>query len=297
MSDADYTILNPGSGGDSIAVDDVPQDDGTNIKMPISRLVTGPEGTNGQIVTDAVPMPVTDTDVADRIGRLEIFLRKLLGERTVGKARVGPEAIGSQDAAELALTSTRDASLELAFVPNGLELSSRRKIYGTSLAGTGVAPGTALTATAPFAILNPAGSGVAVVIRSFWFVYVSGTLGAGVVFLCQGRAPTVTPTSFLTTFQVGLLNGRQNPAQCAARAYTGVSLTNVPTVVRPVFSMGPALATTADGLACNRDFVDGEVVVNPGAYVALEMIGGAGTTPRLAYGATWYEVPLQTVEL
>lgn len=296
MSDSDYTILNPGTGGDSIAVDNSTQPDGTNIKIPVSRLVTGPEGTNGQIVTDAVPMPTTDTDVADRISRLEYFLRKLLGERVVGRTRIRAESAAIFDTAHTPLSSSRDANLLLSRLAEGQELSSRRKMFSASVGVAGVAPGTALTATAPFAILNPTNSGVACVIRSIWTTYRSGTLGAGDVFLCQGTAPAAAPAGFLTTFQVGLLNGRQVPAQCACRAYSGTSLTNVPTVLRPMFSTGPALATTADGIWVNRHAIGGDVIVMPGAYVAVEMIGGAGTTPRLCYGATWYEIPLQLVE-
>jgi hypothetical protein len=51
---ADNTILNTGSGGDTIATDDI-----LGIKYPRSKIVIGADGVNGGDVSSANPMPVT----------------------------------------------------------------------------------------------------------------------------------------------------------------------------------------------------------------------------------------------
>ena len=53
---ADNTVLNSGSGGDTLATDDI-----GGIKYPRSKLVIGADGTNDGDVSSANPMPVTGT--------------------------------------------------------------------------------------------------------------------------------------------------------------------------------------------------------------------------------------------
>lgn len=56
---ADNTTLNAGSGGDSIATDDI-----GGVKYPRSKIVIGADGVNGGDVSSSNPMPVTGTGTA-----------------------------------------------------------------------------------------------------------------------------------------------------------------------------------------------------------------------------------------
>ena len=50
---ANNTVLNPGAGGDTLRTDDV-----TTSKIPVSKIATGPAGTDGGVVTPANPFQV-----------------------------------------------------------------------------------------------------------------------------------------------------------------------------------------------------------------------------------------------
>lgn len=51
---ADNTIINAGSGGDTLRTDDV----GGGIKVPVSKIITGDDGIDGGFVTSTNPLPV-----------------------------------------------------------------------------------------------------------------------------------------------------------------------------------------------------------------------------------------------
>lgn len=170
------------------------------------------------------------------------------------------------------------------------EATSRALLFWASTAVAGVAPGTAFSTTPPMVLWNPPNSGVLVSVQQVFLAYVSGTLGAG--FMAHGQTlgqvtvpsagTELTPTSGLTAGVRG-----------KARAFQGSTLVAAPTIVRPSFSMGPALATTAVFPFIVYDEVRGSIVVGPGAAWAFQGAAvGAGTSPLVAIGVGYEEVPI-----
>lgn len=170
------------------------------------------------------------------------------------------------------------------------EATQNRSMYYVSTAVAGVAPGTAFSTTPPMAIWNPPNSGVLIAIAQVFLGYVSGTLGAG--FMGHGYTPgqNTAPTAGaeLQPTQALLSQG-----QGKARAFQGSTLVVAPALIRPSFSMGPALATTAQFPFLPYDEVDGAIQIAPGAVWAFQGAAlGAGTTPLVVIGVSYEELPL-----
>ena len=150
----------------------------------------------------------------------------------------------------------------------------------------GAAPGTVLATTAPLALWNPPGSGKNLVILHASIGYISGTLGAGCWVFAQAPQATLPAGTELTP-----VNNLLGMPRGVGRAFTGATAIGaVPTIVRPTFSTGPILATTAFQPVEMVDDVKGGIVVTPGNALALTFIGGAGTTPLVLHCLKYAEV-------
>ncbi len=173
------------------------------------------------------------------------------------------------------------------------ENASRGLTLVASTATAGIAPGTALTATPALALVNPVGSGKNLSILKVFYSYVSGTLGTGALWYCQGLNPSALPAETTAAFRSScLLSGQTSNANDVAKTYSGVSLTNTPVAIRPsAFSLNPYVGTAAP-LTLQPPLweeVGGDLIVQPGAFFAIEGIAGAGTTPLVQLAIT-YEV-------
>jgi len=152
---------------------------------------------------------------------------------------------------------------------------------------TGVAPGTAAGTTAAFALYNPAGSGVDLVIIKAALVYVSGTIGVGSV---NWYYHTQTNGSVAIT-GIAISVQRANGQSGAGKGLPFTTATVVAGLLtRPFCSLSPWLATSVLAPYQIADQVDGAIVVAPGHGVSLQATAGAGTAPLVAYGCTWEEV-------
>lgn len=178
------------------------------------------------------------------------------------------------------------------------EAASRGLLFG-ACSQAGVAPGTALGTTAAFALYNPPTSGKRLSVCKVSLGYVSGTLGAGVMFHCvnvmvAGTALPAAPSSgtALTVYSrgVGLPPSAASNAATAS-AMTGATVTQ-PIAMRPFCSFNAILASTATGIFFVSEDVNGEFVIYPGYCYQLQSIAASGSTPLVAIGATWEEVPL-----
>lgn len=150
----------------------------------------------------------------------------------------------------------------------------------------GAAPGTALATTAPLSLWNPPGSGKNLVVLHASLGYVSGTLGAGNWVFAQ--TPQATTPAGTALVPVNNLLGM--PAG-VGKAYTGANAVGaVPTIVRPTFSSGAFVGTTATMPIEIVDDVKGGIVVTPGNALVLSFIGGAGTTPLVIHCIKYVEV-------
>jgi hypothetical protein len=166
------------------------------------------------------------------------------------------------------------------------ETVSRGNAFFASQAVTGVAPGTALSTTPPLAIWNPPTSGKNLVIMKAYLGYVSGTLGAGSVVLAQSAQATV-PSSGTEIVPVNALLGA---ARGVGRAFTGSTITTAGTIIRPSFTVGAFLATTALVVGLLKDDIDGEIIVPPGYLFIMQEVGAAGTSPVTVMAAMWEEL-------
>lgn len=167
---------------------------------------------------------------------------------------------------------------------------SRQQTFVASIQGTGIAPGTALGTTAFYSLYNPANSGVRVCIQKVRIGYVSGTLGAGVLYHCALATTTQTAPSggtALTTYTLDVGSG----AASKATAIAGATVVQ-PVAIGPICSTGAALATTALGFSQVVDDVDGEIWVEPGCTYQIQGVMAAGSTPLMTASVSWEEYPL-----
>lgn len=160
------------------------------------------------------------------------------------------------------------------------------RVFSAHTAASGVAPGTAIGTTAAFALWNPAGSGVDLVIEAASVSYVSGTLGAGFLALC---ANPESQTAWTGTAIVPVGKG-------LSRSAKGVPLTTatIPSgavQVEALGSMGAALASSVAFNSVARIEVHGAIIVPPGSGLSIQGVAAAGTSPLVVFGCVWREVP------
>ena len=163
----------------------------------------------------------------------------------------------------------------------------RGGVMVVSTAVAGVAPGTAFSTTPPMSIWNPPSSGKNLIILKTTLAYVSGTLGAGFLAYGQIDSQVTVPTGGTELVPNNCLLGSPRGV---GRAFQGSTWVAAPTILKAPYSMGPALATTAVFPFLVADLLDGELVVSPGTGFAMQMTGGAGTSPLLVFSVVWEEV-------
>lgn len=207
----------------------------------------------------------------------------------LAEGKVGANLLG--EGSSTSLSFGRVGGLRVQFAHSGIADSvMRNRVFHQSTSASGVAPGTAASTTPPSILWNPPNSGVVAAIKRVSLGYVSGTLGAG----CAGAFFTPNQTSTPTTGTVlTAQNGFLGNAKPQCTSYQGSTLVATPTLLRPIWFMGPALATTAAFPMNVNENLDGEVVVPPGVAFSLQGIAlGAGTSPLVVFGITWEEIPI-----
>ena len=156
-------------------------------------------------------------------------------------------------------------------------------------AAAGVAPGTALSTTPPLAIWNPPSSGYNLSVLKATVGYVSGTLGAGTIAYAVVPNQTTVPST-----------GTEIVPQCTnigaprgvGRAFSGSTLAASPTLLRPGWTVGAFVSTTALQATDECNLVDGAIIIPPGTALVLQEIGAAGTTPLVIFACEWEEIPV-----
>lgn len=162
------------------------------------------------------------------------------------------------------------------------------RIFHASTAATGVAPGTAIGTTGAFTLHNPLGSAVNIAILVASMGYISGTLGAGVVWHLVNLDPSAAaPTGTAITERPGKVTGGAG----LGIALTTSTLAVAPAIIRPFCSLGASLASTAVQPWMATEDVGGAIVLPPGCSYTLHATAAAGTSPLVAFGVTWEEIP------
>lgn len=177
-----------------------------------------------------------------------------------------------------------------SLLPSLAELAIRGLVFAGCTATSGVAPGTAIGTTAPFTLANPAGSGKLLVVLRLSCAYISGTLGTGTTYLCANTNPAAAAVAG-TAIPVTKTRLSSASAGNVGLAFTTATIVS-PTIMRPVISLTPILATSvvAPYLLYDED-VQGSIVIEPGCSLSFESVAGAGTSPLVTFGAVWAEVP------
>lgn len=214
---------------------------------------------------------------------------------TIQGGTVGPSLTGDGTAPQGGVRQGRDGGLA-AFDLHGrfYEQTSRGLSFIATTAAAGIAPGTALTATGALMLANPVGSGVNLSINKLFFglAVSGGTLGPGNLWWTGGANPAVLPAETTAALRNrGAFN--TSNAGDAAKAYSGVSLTTVPVIIRPtVFTLDTYVGTVTSLNAPQFEEVAGELVVPPGFFIAVEGIAGAGTSPLVVLAISYENIPV-----
>jgi len=163
------------------------------------------------------------------------------------------------------------------------------RIFHAATAATGVAPGTAIGTTAAFTLFNPAGSGVVIAIQKAAMGYISGTLGAGTVWhLVNSNLAEAAPSGTAIAEKPALVG---SGGASKGVALTTATLAVAPTIVRPFCSLQASLASTAVAPWQIQEEVDGAILLPEGGAYSLHATAAAGTSPLVAFGVTWEEIP------
>ena len=201
---------------------------------------------------------------------------------------VGPQTLSDGVSAPLRLGRSGEA-MQSPLHSHFYELAQRGNLFYGSTAASGVAPGTSVGTTAPFALYNPAGSGKNLVVVKASLGYISGTLGAGTVFWCANNNVVAAPPSGTAIAAVpGKIDSQIAPI---GQPLTTATLPASPKIVTPAFNLTALLATTAVQPYTVQDFPDGSLIVGPGSILSLQAVAAAGITPLVAFGIAWVEWP------
>jgi hypothetical protein len=167
---------------------------------------------------------------------------------------------------------------------------------------SGVAPGATLSTTAAFSLYNPAGSGKVLSIQFVTVGYISGTLGAGTMFHCVNAATATGAVAAIAAPTSGTLLNIYNrafgiyPTPAGSNTPVGVprsgSTVTAPVAIEAFCSLGASLATTAVQPWRIFDAVNGRIRIFPGSCYQLQSIAAAGSTPLVAPGVCWAEIPI-----
>lgn len=215
-------------------------------------------------------------------------LEQLIGPliRSDGQAD-GPTRVSRENAAVVALLHGKFAEETL----RGQTFSAF--VNGATAVAAGQVQGGAAAGAVNFALVNPAGSGRALVLLMASLAMHAGTPAAGPVLHgallnFAGAIPAVVPVGNLLTPTSASVARYQQSA--AGAALTGGP---APTIIRPGNWAASAIATPGAavlGIQPTVEVLDGSIVVPPGAgYLPLwQGVGGAAVT--WSFGVTWAEV-------
>lgn len=162
-----------------------------------------------------------------------------------------------------------------------------RQLFGACYSA-GAAPGATISTTAHLSLQAVVSSTVWLSVCRVRTAYVSGTIGTGTMFHCVNPTTTQTAPSSGNAPTVVNLSGGGAGSGVVRAGSTVVA----PTVYSPYLTLDPMLATSVLGLPLKVEDMDGEILLQPGASYQLQSIAAAGSSPLLASGVVWEEIPI-----
>jgi len=177
------------------------------------------------------------------------------------------------------------------------EAATQQKLFtaflsqGTTTVAAGNIVGAAAAASTQFAVWNPVGSTVNLVLQKLRIQQYSGTPTAGGLtistFNATGVANSLATAGAVKNHYISAASGT---GLCLASA-TGAALTGggaLSTLLNTGWSSSATALASASGIGYVENF-DGEIIIPPG-YGVVPTWAGAGTTYLVGYSVTWEEV-------
>jgi hypothetical protein len=206
----------------------------------------------------------------------------------INEIRVGPQVLG--DGALITARGDKSGAIVSTNAHTFYgEMTMRGGVMVASNAVAGIAPGTAFSAAPPLALWNPPSSGRILVVLKTSVGLVGGTLGGGNFSYGVVPSQTTIPTTGAELVPVNTLLGFPRGV---GRAFAGSTFVAAPTILRPAFTTGAFLNTTALMPQTCVDIVDGEFAVAQGAAFVIQGVAAAGTSPLVMFSFTWEEIPV-----
>lgn len=215
----------------------------------------------------------------------------------ISELRVGPQV--ATDGATVIQRASRDGATVISDAHgHWSEAATRQKLFtaylsqGTSTVAAGNIVGAAAAASTQFAVWNPLGSGINLVLQKLIIQIYSGTPTAGGLTISTFNASAVASTlATAGAVRNNFVNGPTGSGLCLASA-GGTTLTGglILTALRNSVICGSGTAVaSASGIVGVVDNIDGEVVVPPG-FGVVPTWAGAGTTFLVGYSLSWEEL-------
>lgn len=176
----------------------------------------------------------------------------------------------------------------------GMVLSGRA--YSAASANAAATFAATPSANPPFALYNPIGSGVNVVLwRASVGFYGSGTSGVGTICLAANTNTAAAATTSSVGAVTAVPNFLGNVMGFAAKAQpfiATVTLPVAPTLLRSLYALDAVTTTTATYNQPIDIELAGDIVLAPGSTVSFQAIGGTAGTGTFVFGLSWAEIPL-----
>lgn len=168
------------------------------------------------------------------------------------------------------------------------EATKRGGVFSAVTAATGVAPGTALGTTAAFCLYNPAGSGKRLCLQKVGMGQISGTMGAGTVWITGSAAGDAVPTGTAIAVRNRDIGGSNS---CVAQAFTTATVTTTAAKMIDILATltEEVVGTTTGPTEVTEKDVDGEITIEPGNFICIHSTAAAGSSPLVVFKASWEE--------
>lgn len=168
------------------------------------------------------------------------------------------------------------------------EAVKRGNCYSATTAATGVAPGTALGTTSAFTLYNPVGSGKNLILQRASMGLISGTLGAGVVWITAGPTTDAVPTGTAITPKNKLIGSANTSIATALTTATVTTQATKQIDVLCSLNEGVIATTAINNELIDKDF-DGNLIIGPGTAISIQATAAAGSSPLVVFSVHWEE--------
>jgi len=196
-------------------------------------------------------------------------------------------AEGLYQGVQKGLTATRDGNLVVTPALGGYEAAVGGRLFGVSMQA-GATTQAGYSATTVFALANPPGSDVNLVIH--WAGYATLVAWAAAAIVGLGLSTNVVAAAVSGTDAVVRALGLGISVAARGRAYTAATLPATP-VVGPLLGVGltGAITTVPNTPIYGRYFRPGELVLLPGTAVSIQTSTASGSSGLIAE-IIWEEV-------